>query len=161
MRLTNLSGTPTFNRTILGYSSVSSSTTTLKVDRDNISTLILSSTLAAIAQLGTLEDDWDGYGSAKPSPAAIQRAMTLVERFYRAASVEGGTPHQWIHPHVSASEEGEVVMEWWKDSHKLTTYVDDGGAQYLKVWGTNIQTQMADGTIVGNQFQGLWLWLNA
>lgn len=162
MRLTNSTAgaTPTFNRTILGYSSVSSSTTTLKVEPDNIAFLVLSPTYSAIGRLSQLNDDWDGCGSTKPNPAAIQRAMTMLEGFYRTASVAGGAPYQWVAPHISASEDGEVVMEWWSGAHKLTVYVGETSAQYLKVWGTNITTQMADGAIEGNQFQGLWLWLN-
>lgn len=163
MRLTNnlTRANPTFNGTILGYSSVSSYTTNLKVDAVNIATLVLSPALSAIARLSRLEDNWDGCGSIKPTSAAVQHAMTLVERFYKSVAFAGTSPHQWVSPHISASEDGEIVMEWWHNSHKLTVYVGEAAPQYLKVWGPNMATQMADGVVEGNQFQGLWLWLNA
>jgi hypothetical protein len=162
MRLTNnIAGAPTFNQTILGSSSISSSTTTLKVAPSSITSFVLSPTFSAIGKLSHLEEDWDGCGSSKPSPTAIQRAITLVERFYKSIAFAAGIPHQWVVPHISASEEGEVVMEWWSNNHKLTVYVGEAVPQYLKVWGPNIATQMADGEIEGSQFLGLWLWLNA
>jgi hypothetical protein len=163
MRLTqSVAGTmPVFNRTIFGTGSVSMSATELKVDRKNIATLVLSPTVSSIAKLAQLEANWDNCGSARPEPAAIQRARTLVEGFYRFAGAAGAVTSQWSPPHISASEDGEVVMEWWHNAHKLTVYVSGTTAQYLKVWGPNITTQMEDGLLEGNQFQGLWLWLNA
>lgn len=163
MRLTpSIAGnTPTFNPTIFGNSSVYLLRTDLKVDRTNIATLVISPTLSAITTLSQLDINWDGCGSARPSPAAIQRATVMVESFYRLVAANSKASGQWVDPHVSASEEGEVVLEWWNDAHKLTLYIGEKSAQYLRVWGTNISTQMDDGMIEGNHFQGLWLWLNA
>jgi hypothetical protein len=48
-------------------------------------------------------------------------------------------------PHVTSSAEGEVVFEWWNDPRKLTVYCTAEDANYVKVWGPDMVTQMEDG----------------
>lgn len=133
---------------------------TYKIQRDNLVTLTLSPTISAISKLGTRFENWDGRGSAKPDAEAIQHAMALAEQMCNCVSAMGVGKY-WVMPHVSASEDGEVTFEWWRGTHKLTIYIGPKRAEYIKVWGLNVETEMSDGELVGSQFQGLWLWLNA
>lgn len=165
MRLTpGLASTTTalFNPAILATRSFSLLDHHLKVNRENLDMLVLSRTYDAISKVARREKSWDERGSAKPDGRAIQLSMALIQSFYSHAMAAGDiTGQAWLNPHVSSSEDGEVVFEWWKDSHKLTIYVGPDSAEFLKIWGPNMATQMADGALLGAQFQGLWLWLNS
>lgn len=68
----------------------------------------------------------------------------------------------WLTPNVAASATGEIVLEWWKASRKLTTYLHESGAfEYVQVWGANIQTEMRDGTArTDADSLALWDWLH-
>jgi hypothetical protein len=64
-------------------------------------------------------------------------------------------------PHVTASPDDEVVMEWWRGARKLTVYVTAGAAEFVRVWGANIFEDMDDGVIDGpREMLVLWRWLN-
>ena len=134
----------------------------LKIDRASLDEHVLFPTTQAILNLLSRKTNWDGRGSEAPDLAAVQRALTFVRTFYlHAQATDNVIGYEWVRPHVSSSEDGEVVLEWWKRDHKLTIYISNDSADFLKVWGPNIATEMADGPVMGNQFQGLWLWLNA
>lgn len=50
-------------------------------------------------------------------------------------------------PSVTYNDFGEFAYEWWGRSKKLTIYQAVNGFSYVKVWGTNIHTDMQDGAI--------------
>lgn len=127
-------------------------------EASNIEVLALYAVRAAILKLQSLEPDWDGFGSLQPNSEAVKKAWTLVGDLYDSA-LETRLP--WIQPHVASSEDGNVVFEWWSGSHKLTLYISDESCEYVQVWGPDMNAQMRDGTLVGDQFQGLWRWLLA
>jgi hypothetical protein len=118
----------------------------------------LSSVNATLTRLTKLAPDWDGNGSARPNLGAITKAAEFAKDFYRNARLSG---YQWIAPHVSADESGDVSFEWWHNEHKLTVYVDPNSARYIQVWGEDIDHQMIDGPLERDRFLGLWRWLNA
>ncbi|MBC8140956.1 MAG: hypothetical protein H7Y38_05890 [Armatimonadetes bacterium] len=64
-------------------------------------------------------------------------------------------------PHVSAQE----TWEWWCGGRSVTVTVCaccPGRVGYLKVWGTNIETDMEIGTLHGaKDFHPLWQWLES
>ncbi|WP_394782176.1 hypothetical protein [Undibacterium sp.] len=127
-----------------------------------ISKLVLLSLMDSLSSVGAFEANWDGQGSKKPDALAVARAKILIEDVYnQVESLSYSTGDIWFSPHISASGEGEIVFEWWKDEFKLTIYVGSTGSEYIKVWGSDIFTQMEDGVLAGSQFQGLWLWLNS
>ncbi|WP_371142386.1 hypothetical protein [Burkholderia cepacia] len=113
-------------------------------------------TLKAVAALPA---NWDGFDSDAPSGEAVGRAFQLLVDLYRQST--SCIHAKWVNPHVSASEHGEVVFEWWKRDRKLTIYVGADKTEFLRVGGPNIDSDMFDGELVGTQFVGLWLWLNA
>jgi hypothetical protein len=61
---------------------------------------------------------------------------------------------------VTADADGAVVFEWWYGTKKLTVYVSDKSAEYVKVWGTDINSEMSDGEAESvDMCRALWLWL--
>jgi hypothetical protein len=113
-----------------------------------------------IRSLQSLSADWDGNGSAKPIPEAVGQAVAILPDLYRAASL---TNHRWISPQVSASEAGEVVLEWWNRNRKLTVYVTASEMSVVRVWGDDIDVEMDEGTLpdISNSFASLWSWIHS
>lgn len=128
------------------------------LNRGTLEELVLLPPLMELRGLRHLGPNWDGCGSAKPQLAAIANAATLLRDFYQLATQSG---YEWMPPHVSATEDGRVSFEWWCGAHKLSVYFDDATAHFIKVWGVDIDNEMADGAITGTGFLGLWRWLNA
>jgi len=62
---------------------------------------------------------------------------------------------------VAIDVEGGPVIEWWRGGRKLTLYVSSrASADYVKVWGADMNTEMEDGTITSAvAFAKLWQWL--
>jgi len=108
---------------------------------------------ATIDRLASLSRDWDTYGSVTPHPIAVERSRQLLEEAFRAAAVG------WQAPHISASEEGEIVLEWWNGPRKLTIYVGPEVTTFLKSWGPHVIDDMADGVLAQNWDPELWAWL--
>jgi len=116
----------------------------------------LTSTHDEIDRLAKLPVGWDGHGSARPNEFALERGRQLIEDAY-----QNGAEIGWESPHVSASEDGDVVFEWWRGIRKLTVYVGPKETTYLKSWGPNIVDDMADGVLEGSWEAALWIWLLA
>ncbi|WP_133649649.1 hypothetical protein [Paraburkholderia flava] len=125
----------------------------------NLAELAVFPVREALKGLVGLPANWDGFGSDAPAAEAIGSAFQLIVEIYRQSA--SCVHASWVNPHVSASESGEVVFEWWKRDRKLTVYVSAGRAEFLRVGGPNIDVDMEDGELVGAQFVGLWFWLNA
>jgi hypothetical protein len=110
-------------------------------------------------ELLVLAANWDGRGSAAPSPQAIRSARDWL-RFLSRAAESSGTP--WSPPHISASEDGAVTFEWWQGERKVTLYFSDRAPEYLKVWGPHIFEQMESGNLRSSEsYRDLWSWLHA
>lgn len=66
----------------------------------------------------------------------------------------------WGEPLVNLSFDSEIVFEWWHETKKLTVYILGNTAEYIKVWGTDIDNEMEDGTSSSPaQLTDLWKWL--
>jgi hypothetical protein len=125
----------------------------------NIAEVAVFPARQALKAVAARPENWDGFGSAAPIGEAVGKAFQLlVDLFQQSTSCAHA---QWVNPHVSSSEQGEVVFEWWKRDRKLTIYVGAESADFLRVGGPNIDSDMFDGELAGAQFAGLWLWLNA
>ena len=69
---------------------------------------------------------------------------------------------RWEMPHITCSDQGEIVCEWWQNDKKITLYFGDNEPEYIKVWGTNIHTEMESGMLTsGWGLTNLWLWLHS
>lgn len=114
-------------------------------------------TLNKIHSLLALPDGWNGYDACAPQFEAVEYACRWISFFYKEVVSSG---QKWLSPNVTASDEGEVVFEWWQGSKKLTVYVSNQSAEYLKVWGPDINANMEDGKADSSNTPGLlWKWL--
>lgn len=117
----------------------------------------LMATLDDIDDLRTWETGWNGYDADPPLPAAVDYAETWVKALYNDVITMGA---EWATPNVTAGAFGEVVLEWWSGSRKLTVYLEDGAAEYVKVWGPNITSEMSEGNAKpARARRTLWRWL--
>ena len=124
--------------------------------QDDIRTDILP-TLKEIHELLTWPEGWNGYSARAPNISAVQYAEHWIELFYQEI-IESG--QNWIKPNVTASAEGEVVLEWWHYDKGLTIYIGNQSAVYLKDWGADINTEMEDGVANSPNIRlALWEWL--
>lgn len=126
--------------------------------KSSITNLSLQGLRQKLTVLQGLPENWDGAGSAKPNPLAISNAMSWLEQIYNqivSAQLE------WRTPHISASEEGEIVFEWWRGNHKLTIYFGADKTEFIQVWGVHIKNEMADGQLEVTRILSLWKWLSA
>jgi hypothetical protein len=106
--------------------------------------------------LANYQDDWDGRGSLRPSPATIRIAKLWIAEISRTVSAA----KPWMHPHITISEDGEAVFEWWRAEKKITLYVSEQQITFIKVWGDNIETSMEDGNLrQATDFNTVWNWL--
>jgi hypothetical protein len=112
-----------------------------------------------LESLRSLPENWDGFDSAAPNGEAIDNAAVLMQELYDAA-VDTELP--WIRPHISASEDGSVLLEWWSATKKLSLYVASEECTYIKVWGLNVETEMDDGQVqdFSADLEALWRWLS-
>jgi hypothetical protein len=117
----------------------------------------MKETLAQIDNLLTWSAGWNGYDSLAPNPDAVVHAGNWIVRLYLEVADLGLT---WIQPNVIADANGDVVLEWWHGKKKLTVYIEDERAEYVKVWGTNIHSEMLNGDAeLISTGRSLWLWL--
>jgi hypothetical protein len=66
----------------------------------------------------------------------------------------------WCEPLVNLGIDSEIVFEWWHQNHKLTVYILGNTAEYIKVWGTDIDSEMEDGSAISPaELTNLWKWL--
>lgn len=107
-----------------------------------------------IADLMTWPETWD---ASKPNPVSVRRALSWAEELYRDLSAG-----LWIEPHISADEDGDVVFEWRRNNKKLVVYVSPQAVEYLKIEGSAVDSDIADGTIeTPKESRMLWRWLRA
>lgn len=111
---------------------------------------------ARLERVSALPANWDGAGSSPPSELSVLRASELIASVYSSTFRD---PDSWTSPNVTASERGEVMLEWWRRERKLTLYVGDAKSHYIKVWGHRVDDEMEDGVFVADNFERLWRWL--
>ncbi len=75
---------------------------------------------------------------------AITRAIRWEMKLFKTAASDGVSLPT---PHVSASAQGEVVLEWWRGERKITVYIaPDGDVEYIRIWGADIENDMTNST---------------
>lgn len=158
------------NRVMYIHPDTSADSSPVYLDNDQILQLVLSVTNDAarlnrlraeqdLESLRTWENNWDGLNSVAPNDDAIDFAICAIGSFVERVAI---AQKNWIAPHVSASSDGEVVLEWWNKDRKLTLYVSAGVIEFIKVWGANIASEMEDGMFTltdEDYFEVLWDWL--
>jgi hypothetical protein len=88
---------------------------------------------------------------------ALMRAQWWLATFAELAAVHA---LEFAAPHVTASQDDEVVLEWWRGERKLTVYVTSSAIEYVRVWGTDMFDEMDDGEVApGTDPSSIWRWL--
>lgn len=93
-----------------------------------------------------------------PDSSLAKRAIEKAEYHLSILADEDG----YCDPLVNLSQEGEVVLEWWQGTRKLTIYVsEEHASSFVKVWGANTIAEMEDGewSTIGD-LQELFRWLH-
>ena len=99
----------------------------------------------SLAALGSLRDNWDGYGSPAPTAAMLLEAREALALLHAGALARGV---RWEEPHSGVNERGQITLEWWYRERSLTLFIrEEGRLEYLKAWGTNIETEMEAGEV--------------
>ena len=75
----------------------------------------------SINELGSLQDNWDGYGAASISDQARRHALLFIDMIEAAPS---GVPI----PEVSPTPSGTVAFEW--ETHDGQAYLEIGNTRY-------------------------------
>jgi hypothetical protein len=92
----------------------------------------------------------------QPAAIAVENALLFLQNSLDRATRLGS----WSSPHITLSETGEIVFEWWQNDKKITLYFGPNDPEYIKVWGTNMDTEMESGILTyGWGLTALWLWL--
>lgn len=110
-------------------------------DKDTrISVSVLSRKLRSVYDYTHAHDD-----VALPvSDAAVRNAEYF---FAILANVSSNLELQIGHPHVTTDGEGRVQLEWWNGVRKLSIFVEAHRVEYIRVFGTNIHTDMVEGEL--------------
>lgn len=83
-----------------------------------------------------------------------------IEWLKQLRTVVAANQMWWGEPLVNLSFDSEIVFEWWHGTKKLTVYILGNTAEYIKVWGTDIDDEMEDGTASSPaELTDLWKWL--
>jgi hypothetical protein len=94
--------------------------------------------------------------SGVPSEVAVTSALQILNSLFERAVKLGS----WSSPHITLSENNEIVFEWWQGRKKITFYFGNGQPEYIKIWGANIDSEMDSGALTdGWTLTSLWLWL--
>lgn len=106
--------------------------------------------------LAQREDNWDGYDSKKPTQSTLYHARCLIEELFDYTASAG---YSWLTPFISSDEDGYITVEWYEEERELHLLIGENEAEYLRVWGTNIDTDMDEGFLNRDNYLTLWEWL--
>jgi hypothetical protein len=92
-------------------------------------------------------------------PQTIEKAEKLIEQLS-----SGALENNWCSqdPLVNITFENEIVLEWWNKSKKITIYVSEEAIDYIKVWGADMDDEMAEGSInLNDDLTDLSQWISS
>ncbi len=102
------------------------------------------------------QDNWDDCGSVKPNKLSISHAEGIIADLLNSVIDSG---FLWITPFISSDEDGNITLEWHKGQHELHIEVREDEAEYIKVWGANIENEMHLDFLDEYRYLTLWDWL--
>lgn len=95
----------------------------------------------------------------RPSSEACKVASNLVQKSFSLSHKNG---FDWLAPLVNSTDEGEIVLEWWQGSKKITLYIEGLHISFVRVWGPDIHNEMEEGQLMGwGNFFVIWRWLHS
>lgn len=106
--------------------------------------------------LAQRKDNWDGYDSKKPTLSTLDYAKQLIEELYDYITSAG---HSWLTPFISSDEDGYITAAWNKGKRALHIEIEENGAEYTKIWRTNINMKMEIDFLNRDDYLTLWEWL--
>ena len=106
--------------------------------------------------LAQREDNWDGRGSQKPTDLTLVHAKGVMSAFLDYVISAG---HRCDTPSISSDGDGNVTAVWYKNERQLHLQIGEHEAEYFKVWGTNIDTEMDADFLKPENYLTLWKWL--
>ena len=107
--------------------------------------------------LAQREDNWDGHGSPKPTDLTLAHAKAVMDALLEAVISAG---HRCDTPSISSDENGDVTVAWYEGERQLHLQIGEHEAEFFKVWGTNIDTEMDVDFLKPDNYLTLWEWLN-
>jgi hypothetical protein len=98
---------------------------------------LIQGLLEAISELSLLPENWNGYGSPRPSLAAIRKAKIIVERFRATAfqpekvtaSADGGVGFIFV-----GREKRRAVIESFGTEEDYVLFYDTDGNSHTSLW---------------------------
>ncbi len=99
----------------------------------------------------------DGYNLPAPEHFVVTYAKNWIKKLFLEVDKLGLL---WVNPHIATNADGEVVFEWWYGTRKLTIYIEDECAEYIQVWGNDMNSAISDGDANTSMIcRSLWIWL--
>ncbi len=108
------------------------------------------------AALAKREDNWDGRGSQKPTVSTLIHGKKVIDAMLDSVISSG---YQCDTPSISSDGFGNVTAVWYKNERQLHLQIGEQEAEYFKVWGTNIDTEMDVDFLKPENYLTLWKWL--
>ena len=106
--------------------------------------------------LAQREDNWDGRDSQKPTDLTLAHAKEVMGTLLDSVISAG---YWYDTPSISSDGDGNVTAVWYKDERQLHLQIGEHEAEYFKVWGTNIDTEMDVDFLTPENYLPLWKWL--
>ncbi len=106
--------------------------------------------------LAKRKDNWDGRESQSPTDLALAHAKQIMGKLLDSV-ISGG--HRFDIPSISSDGGGNVTAAWYKDERQLHLQIGEHEAEYFRVWGTNIDTEMEVDYLKPENYLMLWKWL--
>jgi hypothetical protein len=89
----------------------------------------------------------------------LNTILNAVNWIIELRKIVGLRRYWWSEPLVNISN-SELIFEWWHGGKKITVYFSEANAEFIKVWGANIDSEMEEGIAETNdQIEALWKWL--
>lgn len=110
-----------------------------------------------VAGLALWGSNWEDYEGEPPAEDTIRLAISWLTALFEDAY---DSYQPWVDPHMTASEDGEIVFEWWRDDRKLTVYFLAPEIESTMRWGTPPSLFREETSVQSSQDRRrVWAWL--
>jgi hypothetical protein len=99
------------------------------------------------------------FSSQSSKPINIDTILHSVNWIIELRKIVALRKYWWDEPLVNIYD-SELVFEWWHNEKKITVYFSEKKAEFIKVWGADIDGEMEEGIVeTSDQIESLWKWL--
>ena len=106
--------------------------------------------------LAQREDNWDEYGSKKPTVSTLNYAKFLMTELLDTINSAGCL---WLTPFISTDEDGYITIEWHHGTRELHFDIEENEAEYTKISGPNANMKIRTDFLNRDDYLTLWEWL--